>query len=114
MRHDIRVEKILEPQPGKRYPTCTAGARSAPPEDCGGPQAFLALRQHNPVVVTLGRISEILAELFELPDDQVGGYLGEHRDEMIALHRWAGIDQFDRTALNRSLDGLAELGGPRS
>jgi hypothetical protein len=32
-RHDIRVEKILAPQPGKTYPVCTGGARSAPPED---------------------------------------------------------------------------------
>ncbi|MCL5962566.1 MAG: plasmid pRiA4b ORF-3 family protein [Chloroflexi bacterium] len=34
--HEILVEKILEPEPGKQYPLCLAGRRSAPPEDCGG------------------------------------------------------------------------------
>lgn len=29
--HEILVEKILQPEPGKRYPLCLAGRRSAPP-----------------------------------------------------------------------------------
>jgi hypothetical protein len=84
-RHDIRVEKILAPQPGKTYPVCTGGARSAPPEDRGGPQAFLALRQRHPRVVTLGRIAailtEILTEILELPDDQARDYLHDHYED---------------------------------
>jgi len=35
--HTIRVEKILDPEPGVRYPLVLAGKRSCPPEDCGGP-----------------------------------------------------------------------------
>ncbi|NNB89588.1 plasmid pRiA4b ORF-3 family protein [Corallococcus exiguus] len=34
--HRIRVKKVQPPEAGKRYPTCTAGARAAPPDDCGG------------------------------------------------------------------------------
>jgi hypothetical protein len=34
--HEIRVEKILPPQPGQNYPLCTAGRRACPPEDVGG------------------------------------------------------------------------------
>ena len=34
--HDIVVEKRLPPDPAVRYPVCLAGARAAPPEDCGG------------------------------------------------------------------------------
>lgn len=34
-QHDIRVEKILPADPTQRYPTCLAGARACPPEDCG-------------------------------------------------------------------------------
>ncbi len=35
-RHRVRVERVLEPQPGARYPVCTAGSRACPPEDVGG------------------------------------------------------------------------------
>jgi len=34
--HEVVVEKILEPEPGVRYPFCVDGRRSRPPEDCGG------------------------------------------------------------------------------
>ncbi len=34
-QHLIRVEAILQPQPGKTYPICIGGKRFAPPEDCG-------------------------------------------------------------------------------
>jgi hypothetical protein len=38
--HEILVEKILPPEEGKRYPVCTTGKRSAPPEDSGGPYHY--------------------------------------------------------------------------
>jgi hypothetical protein len=34
--HRIRVKKVQPAEPGKKYPVCTAGARAAPPDDCGG------------------------------------------------------------------------------
>jgi hypothetical protein len=34
--HDIIVEKRFAPHAAVRYPICLDGARSAPPEDCGG------------------------------------------------------------------------------
>lgn len=34
--HEVLVEKVLEPEPGVRYPVCIAGKRACPPEDCGG------------------------------------------------------------------------------
>ena len=40
-RHDLRVEQILEPRPGRTYPVCTGGQRAGPPEGCGGPWAFM-------------------------------------------------------------------------
>jgi len=37
---DILVEKTLTVEKGLRYPSCTAGERMGPPEDCGGLEAF--------------------------------------------------------------------------
>ena len=34
--HEIKVEKVLAPDPDMAYPRCTGGARAGPPEDCGG------------------------------------------------------------------------------
>jgi len=33
--HSIRLEKILPAKEGVKYPLCTGGKRSCPPEDCG-------------------------------------------------------------------------------
>ena len=46
-RHDIRVEQLVPPEPGRSYPVCTGGRRAGPPEDCGGAWAFLELRQRH-------------------------------------------------------------------
>jgi hypothetical protein len=35
-QHDVLIEKIVEPQPGQRYPVCLADQRACPPEDRGG------------------------------------------------------------------------------
>lgn len=35
-RHELLVEAVQEPRAGSRYPTCLAGKRACPPEDCGG------------------------------------------------------------------------------
>ncbi len=43
-RHSIRVEAILPSKPDRRYPVCIGGKRAAPPEDCGGPWAFMDRR----------------------------------------------------------------------
>ena len=34
--HYLKVEKVLEPEPGQRYPVCLEGERATPPEDVGG------------------------------------------------------------------------------
>jgi Plasmid pRiA4b ORF-3-like protein len=41
--HEILVEKLIPADPGVRYPTCIAGARACPPEDCGGTHGYTDL-----------------------------------------------------------------------
>lgn len=38
--HEVRVEKVLPAPPGVRQPSCQAGERACPPEDCGGLPGF--------------------------------------------------------------------------
>ena len=98
--HDIRVEAILPVEPARRYPVCTAGRRSVPPEGCGGAWAFLELRQrYSPL-----RLIELLAELLDAdPDQRVREVLGDRYEELQELCRWLRLDRFDRRAANRRL-----------
>lgn len=34
--HEVKVEKVLPPDPGLEHPVCLAGEHACPPEDCGG------------------------------------------------------------------------------
>ena len=41
-RHELRVESHLAAEPGKACPRCTGGGGACPPEDCGGPEGYMA------------------------------------------------------------------------
>jgi Plasmid pRiA4b ORF-3-like protein len=43
-RHEVRIEDRLEPEAEKAFPLCTGGSGACPPEDCGGPESFMAGR----------------------------------------------------------------------
>lgn len=43
-RHEVRIEDRLGLEAGKTYPLCTGGSGACPPEDCGGPESFMAGR----------------------------------------------------------------------
>ncbi len=43
-RHEVRIEDRLRLETGKTYPVCSGGSGACPPEDCGGPQSFMASR----------------------------------------------------------------------
>ena len=94
------MEAILPVEPARRYPVCTAGRRSVPPEGCGGAWAFLELRQrYSPL-----RLIELLAELLDAdPDQRVREVLGDRYEELQELCRWLRLDRFDRRAANRRL-----------
>ncbi len=58
-QHDVRVERILPLEPRRRYPVCIGGRRAIPPEDCGGPWAFLELRQRYSIISIADRLLEL-------------------------------------------------------
>ena len=108
-RHDVRVQAIEPARPRRCYPWCGGGARSAPPEHCGGPEAFLALRQEHSHWQTTARMAELVHLLVEAavasPGQTVRQALGEDSlDELPDLLYWARIDTFDRRAVNAALD----------
>jgi hypothetical protein len=42
-QHDVRLEATLPAEPGITYPRLLGGARSCPPEDCGGARGYAGL-----------------------------------------------------------------------
>lgn len=93
-RHDVRLERVLAVEPDRAHPVCTGGRRAGPPEDCGGPWAFLEQRQRHTIFSVAPRLAELLEDLTELD---------EHRAELLDLCRWLSVDRFDRRAVNRAL-----------
>ena len=64
-QHDVRVEQIKSLDPHRAYPVCIGGARAAPPEDCGGPWAFLNLRQRYHPAAVAGRLAVIFGAVLD-------------------------------------------------
>ena len=97
-QHEVRIEARLAQDEKRTYPYCIGGKRRAPPEECGGPLAFIVRRDALPLHV---------ADLLEaIQDDCEAGDFGAVRDrseDLEALHEWLGLDEFDRRALNRRL-----------
>ena len=101
-RHDIRVEQVLGLEAGRSHPYCTGGRRAGPPEDCGGPWAFLEHTQAHRIFAVMGRAAEIVGQV--LDDVAV---LDDWRGELTLLLPWLVTERFDRQALNRALAQLS-------
>ena len=96
--HTVRLEERLPLDKDKTYPRCIGGQRRAPPEDCGGPIAFMARRDEIPILEY-----ELLEDIEE----------SLRRDDMVAirariegigeLQEWLELDTFDRRAVNHQL-----------
>jgi Plasmid pRiA4b ORF-3-like protein len=97
-RHLIRIEAILPLEPDQFYPVCISGKRSAPPEDCGGPWAFMERRDEVPC--------EVWERFWQLKEDVEAGDLDAVREQMESIdsmREWLTLDRFDRRAVNRRL-----------
>jgi hypothetical protein len=98
-QHDIRVERIGPVEPTRTYPLCIGGRRACPPEDCGGPWAFMELEQQYSIV----HIVERLEEIVEDEEDD----LECSRDELDTFRVWLRKERFDRREVNRRLKQYA-------
>jgi len=93
--HDLRLEATLPINPRKICPICVAGKCSAPPEDCGGPSAFMANREYY-VGVSRGAPPEDFDDFADEFDEEEADILSEYDP-----------DRFDRRQINRALGKLA-------
>ena len=94
---EIRVEKHIPYDSSKSYPVCTGGVRAAPPEDCGGPCEFMALKQkYSP-----WHIEERLLDFLEQEEVE------DFYEELYALKYWLNAERFDRLSVNRILKQYA-------
>jgi len=93
-------------------PSNRPGTRGAPPEECGGAFAFLALRAEHSRWQTTVRMAELVHLLVEAaqtsPGRTVRSVLGEDAiTELPQLLYWSRIDTFDRRAVNTALAALS-------
>src|SRR4051794_2222464 len=97
-QHQVRIKRRLTAEPRRTYPVCIGGRRAAPPEDCGGPWAFLERRDAVPCDVR-----EHLEQLVESVEAGDRDAVQDHLDGIESLRAWLTLDRFDRRAVNRRL-----------
>jgi len=102
----IRLEQILPFNPKKIYPMCIAGKRIIPPEDCGGPAAFVELE----VSLNLAlwekkrRMIEIMSQILpDIMDGKGRGGVEPYRNELRKLLEQLKEAEFDRHKVNTRL-----------
>src|SRR3546814_334755 len=87
--------KRLEIEASRAYPVCVGGQWAGPPEDCGGPQAFLDWRAAAP-----WRVRELLDDLLE--DVKTGDTdVLDSLEELQPWQEWLMLHRFDRRRINR-------------
>jgi len=82
-QHEVRVEARLALDDKLIYPRCIGGQRRAPPEDCGGPLAFMARRDAVPLQVE--DLFEDIEEDLEANDIEV---IRDRVDDIDELREW--------------------------
>ncbi len=103
-KHEVRVEKVENANPGYQHPVCTAGQRACPPEDVGGLYAYqdALIGQFSWLQETLSSIMESI-ENGKIPDlalDEAPWWYGKHRSEV-----------FDKKKVNQAIAKLYQKKG---
>ena len=81
-QHVVRVESRLSPEPRRTYPVCVGGQRAAPPEECGGPGAFLERLDAVP-----GQVREHLERILEGVEAGDREAIGDELEAVESLHQ---------------------------
>lgn len=92
--HEVRLEKILPFDTKRTYPVCIEGKHAAPPEDCGGAQAYMQMRQALKFRAVFG---------YSLVDDEGYEDDNELEDDPLQSHRPFDPDHFSRREVNTRL-----------
>jgi hypothetical protein len=98
-RHEVRIESRMEPEYGKAYPACIGGAGACPPEDCGGPEAYLAGLDNTVSMAALEDL-DTMAEI-------IGQVVLERRAELLDDEetRWRLEDAVERSKARERAQG---------
>lgn len=99
-RHQIRVEKIFTEESSSAEPVCISGQRACPPEDCGGTQHFMALKQRYGIDFIAERLKEIIE----------AGEISDRIEEISKLRQWLQVNHFDLEQVNSRLKQYAQGG----
>ncbi len=110
-RHEVRIENRRELEDGKTYPACIGGNGACPPEDCGGPEAYLAgLRDMVSMTALedLDTMAEIIGQVVlerraELLDNEETRWRLEHAVERSRARERALGRPFSRRTVNTRL-----------
>lgn len=93
--HSVRLEARLPVEEGKSYPCCIDGQRRAPPEDCGGPLAFMAQLDQVPILEY-----ELLEDIEDALHNNDMAAIRDRIKDIGELQEWQALDKFDRRAVN--------------
>ena len=99
---EIRLEKVLQAEGKKIYPTCISGSGASPDEECGGPHSFNALK------------SEWSYKSLEVADEFVRALTNKKNankkisdvcdiDQIREAHYWLKIAKYKRKQANEYL-----------
>jgi hypothetical protein len=97
--HEVRIEDRRQPEVGKSYPTCIGGSGACPPEDSGGPAAFIAGRDGLLSLDALEDLETMAAIIGQVALDRRPEVLGD--DET----RWRQVSAVERSQAQERAQG---------
>ncbi len=103
----VRVERMVQAEPGRTYPRCIGGRRAGPPGEWDGPWDFLERTQPHLVLDAMVRAAEIMRQLLDVGEDDNLASVDVCREELAGLLRLLGLERFDRRACNKFLTAQA-------